>query len=121
VRVLVTGATGFTGGHLARHLRARGHGVWALVRDPERAEDLRRDGIELMRGDFKPAVWKHELACSDVPGCTIEGSEAPGAELHAAGHMEFREHAVRCGVRNLTFWSRRRESRASIADGFLGF
>jgi len=22
--------------------------------------------IELMRGDFKPAVWKHELACSDA-------------------------------------------------------
>src|SRR5690606_10106041 len=22
--------------------------------------------LELMRGDFKPAVWKHELACSDA-------------------------------------------------------
>ncbi len=32
VKVLVTGATGFTGGHLARHLAARGHEVRALVR-----------------------------------------------------------------------------------------
>ena len=22
--------------------------------------------VELMRGDYKPAVWKHELACSDA-------------------------------------------------------
>jgi nucleoside-diphosphate-sugar epimerase len=56
VRVLVTGATGFTGGHLARHLHAQGHAVWALVRDPGRADDLRRDGIELMRGDLSDAA-----------------------------------------------------------------
>jgi len=53
VRVLVTGATGFTGGHLARSLRSRGAGVRALVRDGSRAQDLGVAGIELVTGDLR--------------------------------------------------------------------
>jgi nucleoside-diphosphate-sugar epimerase len=52
VRDLVTGATGFTGGHLARHLAATGRRVRALVRDPGRAADLARAGVELIVGDL---------------------------------------------------------------------
>jgi len=55
VRVLVTGATGFTGGHLVSRLAARGHGVRALVRDERRAEPLRRAGVEIVRGDLAEA------------------------------------------------------------------
>jgi len=53
VRDLVTGATGFTGGHLARGLVARGHTVRALVRDAGRARDLETSGIELAVGDVR--------------------------------------------------------------------
>jgi nucleoside-diphosphate-sugar epimerase len=53
LRVLVTGATGFTGGHLARALRARGDDVRALVRDPARAAELSRVGVELVTGDLR--------------------------------------------------------------------
>ncbi len=52
MRDLVTGATGFTGGHLAKGLVARGRSVRALVRDPGRALDLERAGIELATGDL---------------------------------------------------------------------
>ena len=56
MRVLVTGATGFTGGHLARALAARGDNVRALVRDAARARELRVEGIELVSGDLRDAA-----------------------------------------------------------------
>jgi nucleoside-diphosphate-sugar epimerase len=56
VRVLVTGATGFTGGHLAHALRSRGALVRALVRDSSRAQDLSAAGIELVTGDLRDAT-----------------------------------------------------------------
>jgi dihydroflavonol-4-reductase len=52
MRVVVTGATGFIGGVVARQLRARGDDVIAIVRDPARATDLGDVGIELAAGDL---------------------------------------------------------------------
>jgi nucleoside-diphosphate-sugar epimerase len=53
VRDLVTGATGFTGGHLARGLLARGHRVRVLVREPGKARDLQAAGCEMALGDIR--------------------------------------------------------------------
>jgi nucleoside-diphosphate-sugar epimerase len=51
-RVLVTGATGFTGGHLCRRLARDGYPVRALVRDRGREAELRREGIEPVLGNL---------------------------------------------------------------------
>jgi dihydroflavonol-4-reductase len=56
VRVLVTGATGFIGAHLAERLAARGDRVRALVRETSRTEGLSRLGVELARGALSDAA-----------------------------------------------------------------
>lgn len=70
MKVLVTGATGFTGGHLARHLRGTGTDVAALVRPSSvaKAEALAADGIEIREGDLTdaPAVRRACAGCEVV-------------------------------------------------------
>jgi dihydroflavonol-4-reductase len=51
VRVLVTGATGFTGGHFARTLVSRGYQVRALVRGSRTVGN----GIQAVEGDLRDA------------------------------------------------------------------
>jgi len=51
-RVLVTGATGLLGSHLAEQLRQRGHAVRALVRPTSRTDFLKSLGVELVEGDL---------------------------------------------------------------------
>jgi dihydroflavonol-4-reductase len=52
MKVLVTGATGFVGGHLVDRLLARGDTVTALVRSPQRAAPLAERGARLVTGDL---------------------------------------------------------------------
>ena len=59
MNVLVTGATGFTGGHLAQHLSARGDQVRALVRPRSRrrfdSSPLPAAGVVAVEGDLSDA------------------------------------------------------------------
>lgn len=52
MKALVTGATGFTGGHLARRLVAAGDTVRAIARRPDGAADLAAAGVEVVTGDL---------------------------------------------------------------------
>jgi dihydroflavonol-4-reductase len=112
VRVLVTGATGFTGGHLARALATRGHEVRALVRDPARARDLDAGGVELTIGDLRdPAVVAaavtgvevvyHIAAVYRSAAASIDDYRAVNAT--AVGRLV--EGAARAGVRRVVHCS----------------
>jgi nucleoside-diphosphate-sugar epimerase len=50
-RYLITGATGFIGGHVARQLVRAGHQVVAIARQPARAADLTALGVSVVPGD----------------------------------------------------------------------
>jgi nucleoside-diphosphate-sugar epimerase len=53
--ILVTGATGFTGGALARRLRSDGARVRVLARPDRRADALEAEGFEVVRGELTDA------------------------------------------------------------------
>lgn len=62
-RILVTGATGTTGGEVLRQLAAAGHPVRALVQGAEAAAKLARPGVELAIGHYDdPASLAAALA-----------------------------------------------------------
>ena len=68
MRIFVTGATGFIGGHVARKLRQRGEHVVALVRSPSKAADLMDLGCELVAGDLgsRDALAEAMKGCDSV-------------------------------------------------------
>ena len=68
MRVLVTGATGFTGRHLAHALASAGHTVRALVRPNRHTELLADAGIEVFEGELTSAADVREAAngCSRI-------------------------------------------------------
>lgn len=54
-RILITGASGFTGGHLCERLARTGHAVRAIVRDPGQCRQLEALGVDIVRGDLRDA------------------------------------------------------------------
>ena len=68
MQVLVTGATGFTGGHLAHALARSGHAVRALVRPSKRTRRLADAGIEVVEGEVTEAkdVARAAAGCARI-------------------------------------------------------
>jgi nucleoside-diphosphate-sugar epimerase len=52
MRIFLTGATGYVGSAVLDALRRGGHTVTALVRDPEKAERMRLNGVHPIVGDL---------------------------------------------------------------------
>lgn len=65
--VLLTGASGFIGRHLAEALLAAGHQVVCAVRDPARMRDTRMRYVRAdFTRDFEPDAWLPRLAGVDA-------------------------------------------------------
>ncbi len=67
MHAFLTGATGFIGRHLARHLVDQGWEVTCLYRSAARAEPLRELGVDLVQGTLEaPDAWQSRLDRADV-------------------------------------------------------
>ena len=97
--VLVTGATGFVGWHVARVLRERGYPVRALVRGGKRVREL---DVEHRTGDLRDA----ESLAGAVQGCGAVFHVAADYRLWARDAGEMRRSNVE-GTRNV-LWAARR-------------
>jgi dihydroflavonol-4-reductase len=114
MKVLVTGATGFTGGHLARHLLARGHQVAVLVRPASisRAASLRETGGEIHVGDLTDpaAVTAAAKGCDVVYHIAATYREAGQGDaaytrVNIDGTRHVLEAAVAAGARRVVHCS----------------
>lgn len=98
MRILICGADGFLGRHLARHLEAAGHAIVRGVHRPRLPGDI---AIDYAR-DTDPAVWLPRLANVDAVinavGILIETREQPFAALHAAAPIALFDACVLAGV-----------------------
>lgn len=90
MRVALTGATGYTGGHLAAALRARGDQVSALVRASSPRDGLAA-GVRVVEGDLANRVALEHL----MEGCDAVLHVA--AVYRTAGHPDSYYHDVNVG------------------------
>ena len=102
MRVLVTGATGFVGSHLAEVLRHRGDEVTVLARSARKAEALRPLGVAVVEGDLHgTAALARAVEGQDVifhvAGMVAARDEAEFLRANQAGTANLVAAAQRAG------------------------
>jgi uncharacterized protein YbjT (DUF2867 family) len=107
--ILVTGATGFVGPHVAHALRARDLPVRALVRDPKRATRLTAWGVDLAQGDVtESATLRGAFAGVEVVVhlvAIIKGSRTDFERVMVQGTRNVVAAAQEAGVRRFVLAS----------------
>lgn len=103
MKALVTGATGFVGGHVVDALLARGIEVTALVRSPARAAALRDRGVRLVPGDLHDSdalarATEGQDVIQHVAGAVAAVDEAAYRRANVEGTANLLAAAARSGT-----------------------
>jgi nucleoside-diphosphate-sugar epimerase len=89
-KYLITGATGFVGGHIAEACTARGHGVRALARAGSDTSAIERAGVEIIRGDLTdPSAIQRAVDGVDiVVHCAAKVGDSGAVEEYRTVNVE---------------------------------
>lgn len=112
MKVALTGASGYTGGHILKRLLARGDSVKALVREGSITPELRASGAELVTG----VLGNKDDARRLVSGCdalmhvaavyrTAGHPDSYYREINVEGTRKLLEAALEAGVRRFVHTS----------------
>ncbi len=111
LRTLVTGATGFIGGHLARGLADAGAKVIGLVRDTSRAASLERAGAAAVEGELtdyaslRRAMEGCDLVFHLAATVNLNKPWSYYREVNVAGTEALAEAALAVGVERFVYVS----------------
>ncbi|TDX81407.1 nucleoside-diphosphate-sugar epimerase [Rathayibacter sp. PhB151] len=107
-RVLVTGATGFLGGHTVAEFLAAGDEVIATGRNADALARLRATGAETIAADLAELATRDVRADVLVHAAALSSPWGRWREFHAAnvaGTAAMIDLAERCGIRRIVFVS----------------
>lgn len=108
-RIVVLGATGFLGAHVARRLQDDGHDVLPVGRRPAVPAIAKHVALDLFQADSLDQVMEGADACvhlaTDLVPSSAELAGHAGVQRNLALGFKVAEACVRAGVRNLLFAS----------------
>jgi nucleoside-diphosphate-sugar epimerase len=100
-RVLLTGATGFIGSHVARRLISEKKAlVRGLVRDPAKGRHLRELGVDVVQGDLRDpdSLQSAVQGCSVVIHAAAQVSSLPEREIFVQANVQGTENILRASA-----------------------
>jgi len=116
-KILVIGASGFVGSHVARALLADGYAVRCLARNPARVEDLASIGCEIVQGDISDlASMRHALESVQAAYISIHTISPQHANTAGQDFMDVEMN----GLQNLVTACQTHSVRRLIYVTFLG-
>ena len=108
MKIFLTGASGFIGGHLLNALSARGHEVTCLLRGiaAKQMRSMLLPGVTLLEGDFtRPETWLSQVSGHDAVVNTVgiirETHAATFEQVHEKAPIALFAEALRAGVKKI--------------------